>query len=198
MFNRPRGLTVRADNASLSDPTSEYIEPWLQLVGHLLDRPNCELPQVMSISYGVNEQVVPRAYANKICQLFGLLTLRGVSIVVASGDTGPGVSCQSNDGKRDTKFLPAFPATCPYVTSVGATVGMAPEKAMNFSSGGFSEYWTRPAWQESAVRRYLDEHGEKWKQYYARTGRGFPDVAAQGAGFPIFNHGQVEQGGGTR
>lgn len=185
-------------SVSISDPKKEHIEPWLQFVSYMLELPNSELPQVISISYGVNEQAVPRPYALKICQLFGLLTVRGVSIIIASGDQGPGVSCQSNDGTNTTKFLPAFPGGCPYVTSIGATEGNFPEKAINFSSGGFSEYWARPAWQDAAVLKYLKGHGDKWKGYYNQSGRGFPDVSAQGIGYPLYNHDSIESGGGTR
>lgn len=164
----------------------------------MLELPDNKLPQVMSISYGVNEQAVPRDYARNICQMFGLLTLRGVSIIVAAGNTGPGISCQSNDGARKTKFLPIFPAACPYVTSVGATEETCPEKAMNFSSGGFSEYWDRPWWQNNAVSSYLGAHGDRFKGYYKATGRAFPDLAAQGTGYPVYNHNRIENGGGTR
>lgn len=183
---------------SLSDPKKEHVEPWVQFLNHLLALPDRDFPQVMSISYGVNEQNVPKPHALRICELFGLLTVRGMSIIIASGDQGPGVSCQSNDGTKRTKFLPAFPGGCPYITSVGATESTFPEKAVNFSSGGFSEYWPRPAWQESQVSRYLKAHGGRWKGYYNNSGRGFPDVAAQGLGYPIFNHDKIEEGGGTR
>ncbi|OAQ61651.1 peptidase-like protein [Pochonia chlamydosporia 170] len=181
----------------LSDPKKEHVEPWVQFLNHLLALPDRDFPQVMSISYGVNEQNVPKPHALRICELFGLLTVRGMSIIIASGDQGPGVSCQSNDGTKRTKFLPAFPGGCPYITSVGATESTFPEKAVNFSSGGFSEYWPRPAWQESQVSRYLKAHGGRWKGYYNNSGRGFPDVAAQGLGYPIFNHDKIEEGGGT-
>lgn len=183
---------------SISDPVNEYIEPWLQFATHLLELPDEALPQVMSISYGVNEQAVPRAYARKVCQLFGLLTIRGMSIIVASGNTGPGVSCQSNDGAKTSKFLPIFPATCPYVTAVGATEGKGPERAAIFSSGGFSEYWRRPVWQAEAVTRYIKRHGDRWEKFHNQEGRAFPDVAAQGVDYPFFNHDKIESGGGTR
>lgn len=164
----------------------------------MLELPDQELPQVMSISYGENEEAIPRPYAEKLCQMFGQLAIRGMSVIVASGDTGPGVSCQSNDGTDSTRFLPAFPATCPYVTSVGATDGRSPARALNFSSGGFSEYWSRPKWQDKDVNKYLNLHGEKWNKYYNRKGRGFPDVAAQGRGYPVFNHDKIEDAAGTR
>ncbi|KAG6021930.1 hypothetical protein E4U41_002358 [Claviceps citrina] len=181
----------------ISDRQKEYVEPWLQFARHMLELPDQELPQVMSISYGVNEQAIPRPYAERICHMFGQLAARGMSIIVASGDTGPGVSCQSNDGTEATRFLPAFPATCPYVTSVGATAGRCPERALNFSSGGFSDYWSRPRWQDKAVDKFLRLHGRKWNRYYNQEGRGFPDVAAQGTGYPIFNHDKIENGAGT-
>lgn len=164
----------------------------------MLDLADEDLPQVLSISYGVNEQAVPRPRAQQACDMFGQLGARGVSVVVASGDTGPGVSCMSNDGAKTTKFLPMFPSTCPYVTSVGATSGRRPEAAMAFSSGGFSEYWPRPAWQHEPVARYLAEHGDGWRGLYRADGRAFPDVAAQGNKYYIMSHGAVEAASGTR
>lgn len=152
----------------------------------------------MSISYGVNEQDVPRAHAQRICDMIGQLGTRGVSVIASSGDQGPGVSCLSNDGTNTTKFLPAFPASCPYVTSVGGTHGHGPEVAWNLSSGGFSEYWPRPAWQEMAVGEYLARLGGRWKGLYNPRGRGFPDVSAQAMGYQIFDHGKVDNADGTR
>ncbi|EPS92484.1 hypothetical protein FOMPIDRAFT_91996 [Fomitopsis schrenkii] len=35
------------------------------------------------------------------------------------------------------EFVPTFPSGCPYVASVGATQGISPETAADFSSGGF-------------------------------------------------------------
>lgn len=104
----------------------------------------------------------------------------------------------SNDDTNTTKFLPIFPAACPHVTSVGATEGRGPERASNFSSGGFSDYWPRPSWQQDAIQRYLDGHGDKWRTYYHAGGRAYPDVAAQGKAFKFVNHGQIELADGTR
>ncbi|PNY27653.1 Tripeptidyl-peptidase SED2 [Tolypocladium capitatum] len=181
----------------ISNPKKEYIEPWIPFVSHLVELPDDQLPQVVSISYGVNEQVVPEAHAKQVCNMFGLLGTRGVSVIVSSGDTGPGISCQSNDGTNTTKFLPSFPATCPYVTSVGATESNGPESAKNFSSGGFSDYWPRPAWQEKAVGEYISKHGKQWQGYYNHTGRGVPDVAAQGKAYIVVSHGKVAFADGT-
>ena len=50
--------------------------------------------------------------------MFAQLGARGVSVLFSSGDTGVGSACQTNDGKNTTRFLPIFPAACPFVTSV--------------------------------------------------------------------------------
>ena len=165
---------------------------------YLLSLPDKDLPQVVSISYGVNEQHVPKPYAKQVCNMFGQLGTRGVSVVVASGDFGPGYSCQSNDGKNTTKFLPGFPATCPYVTSVGGTESNSPEVAASLSGGGFSEYWSRPNWQDKTIDKYLKKYGNEWKGYYNKNGRAYPDVAALASNHQIMNHGEQETTGGTR
>jgi tripeptidyl-peptidase-1 len=130
--------------------------------------------------------------------MFGQLGTRGVSIIVSSGDLGAGMSCQSNDGTKRTKFIPSFPATCPYVTSVGSTQGIGPETAASFSSGGFSDYFGRPEWQDEAVGGYLRLHEDEWKDYYDPLGRGFPDVATQGVNYSFWNHGELDLTTGTR
>ena len=186
-------MTVNSVPAS-----SGLAESYLELGVHLLDLPDERLPQVISISYGTNEQVLDESYARTVCDTFGQLGTRGVSIIAAAGNLGPGVSCLANDGSNSTRFLPGFPASCPYVTAIGATEGNNPEVATNFSSGGFSLYFDRPAWQKDAVGSYLDAHGEEWEGCYNRDGRGYPDVAALGWGHQTVNHGVVETTGGTR
>lgn len=95
----------------------------------------------------------------------------------------------SNDGKNTTKFQPQFPASCPYVTSVGGTRYIEPEQAVFFSSGGFSNIWARPWYQELAVPKYLSILGDHNKGFFNTSGRGFPDVAAQGQNFRVFDKG---------
>ena len=57
------------------------------------------------------------------------LGARGVTVLLSSGDEGVGYSgdCLANDGKNRSTFLPKFPSSCPYVTSVGATYKFNPE-----------------------------------------------------------------------
>lgn len=182
----------------LVDPEVAAVEPYLSLTTHLLELSDEDLPQVVSISYGVNEQHMPFEYANTFCDQVGQLGLRGVSVITSAGNNGPGISCMSNDGKNTTKFLPGFPQSCPYITSVGGTGGNSPEVAWNFSSGGFSDYWKRPEWQSDVIEKYLEEHGDEWKGYYNETGRAYPDVASLAWGHQIINHDLVETTGGTR
>ncbi|KAK7957341.1 uncharacterized protein PG986_006563 [Apiospora aurea] len=105
------------------------------------------LPRVVSNSYTDDEQSVPLSYANHVCDRFSYLALRGVSVLVASGDAGiQGTTfsdCKDPDGEN--RFIPTFPAACPWVTTVGAAT----------SWGGFSNYFAQPAWQKDAVAKYL-------------------------------------------
>ncbi|KAK4157169.1 peptidase-like protein [Chaetomidium leptoderma] len=171
------------------DPNEVSNEPYLDFFSHLLKLPDFELPQTLTTSYGEDEQSVPRPYAEKVCQMIGQLGARGVSVIFSSGDTGVGSACQTNDGKNTTRFLPTFPAACPYVTSVGGTHYVAPEQAVDFSSGGFSDLWPRPRYQDAAVSTYLRHHlgKDRWAGLYNPHGRGFPDVAAQGAHYHVFS-----------
>ncbi|CAA9959025.1 Pro-kuma-activ domain containing protein [Pyrenophora teres f. maculata] len=179
------------------DQTDIQNEPYLDLFTYLMELDDDELPQVLSTSYGENEQSVPAAYAKKVCDMIGQLGARGVSVIFSSGDSGTGSACQTNDGNNTTRFSPIFPAACPYVTSVGGTAGVAPEKAVDFSSGGFSDLWPRPAYQEKAVGDYLKILGNRWEGLYNPNGRGFPDVAAQGQGFQVVDSGRVSSVAGT-
>jgi tripeptidyl-peptidase-1 len=162
-------------------------EPYLDFLEYMLALPTHDLPQTITMSYGEDEQSLPEAYSRQVCSMFGQLGARGVSVIFSSRDTGPGSACQTNDGKNTTRLLPIFPAACPWVTSVGATGGVEPEAAAYFSSGGFSDRFTRPAYQANAVNKYLERLGDRWKGLYNPHGRGFHDVAAQGVNFHIID-----------
>lgn len=183
----------------LDQPTQDgnANEPYLEFFTYLVGLEDEKLPQVLSTSYGEDEQSVPAEYAKKVCDMIGQLGTRGVSVIFSSGDTGVGSACQTNDGKNTTRFLPTFPASCPYVTSVGGTTQVEPEQAVDFSSGGFSDLWDRPAYQEEAVSEYLTKLGDRWAGLYNPSGRGFPDVAAQGTRFRVVDKGIEISVGGT-
>ncbi|KAJ5110435.1 Peptidase S8/S53 subtilisin/kexin/sedolisin [Penicillium argentinense] len=179
------------------DPNNNNNEPYLDFLQNVVKMSNEELPQVISTSYGENEQSVPEKYARTVCNLFAQLGSRGVSVIFSSGDSGVGAACQTNDGKNTTHFPPQFPAACPWVTSVGATTHTSPEKAVSFSSGGFSDLWERPKYQEEAVSAFLQDLGDQWSGLFNAKGRAFPDVAAQGQNFAIYEKGRLTRVDGT-
>ena len=140
-----------------------------------------------------DEQTVSYDYATHVCNQFAQLGARGVSVMFATGDVGVGAEgdCFTNDGRNASAFLPQFPPSCPYVTAVGATQGLNPEVAAydgryEFTSGGgFSNYFPRPAYQARVVGNYLSQYiGNEYAGLYNVSGRGYPDIAAQGANFP--------------
>ncbi|RPA99590.1 subtilisin-like protein [Choiromyces venosus 120613-1] len=180
------------------DAVENDSEPYLDWLNWLLKQD--DIPQTITTSYGESEQIVPLSYRKSVCNLFAQLGARGVSVLFSSGDSGPGWSCLSNDGKNTTKFLPTFPAACPFVTSVGGTIQVKPEKAVYFSSGGFSETWDMPDYQKDAVNAFYMNHPNSWKpwaKYFVKGGRGFPDVSAQGDNYHVILGGRDYLIGGT-
>lgn len=170
---------------NLDEPTAadNENEPYLNYYDYLLSQPNDALPQVITNSYGDDEQTVPERYAKRVCNQIGMMGIRGFTILESAGDTGVGGPCQSNDGKNTSQFTPTFPGTCPYITAVGGTQSLEPEVAWDSGSGGFSNYFGRAWYQEAAVKYYLaHEISNTTKAYYKSytnfKGRGFPDIAA--------------------
>ncbi|KAH8988440.1 subtilisin-like protein [Lactarius hatsudake] len=171
-------------------------DPYLSWLNYILKQEN--IPQTISISYGNEEKNYPRGDAIYVCRLFGQLGLRGVSVLFASGDAGVGLGdCKAKDGS--VRFSPMFPATCPFVTSVGGATGggFLPEVAAGLSGGGFSTLFSRPNYQQQAVSSYLQNIGSQYQGMYNPTGRGVPDIAAQALKFPIILDGNVHIVSGT-
>lgn len=109
-------------------PENEPFLDWLYLLGNTTSP-----PLVFSTSYGEDETSVDLDYAERMNQEFQKNSLRGVSFLFASGDSGVGAM----SGQCD-EFMPMFPADSPYVTAVGATTQIGPETGAGLSSGGFS------------------------------------------------------------
>ncbi|KAJ5152693.1 Peptidase S8/S53 subtilisin/kexin/sedolisin [Penicillium canariense] len=179
------------------DVNNNNNEPYLEFLQNLVNMDDKDLPQVISTSYGEDEQSVPATYARSVCNLFMQLGSRGVSVIFSSGDSGVGAACQTNDGTNTTHFPPQFPAACPWVTSVGATTNISPERAVYFSSGGFSDLWERPDWQNASVAAYLSQLGDRQAGLFNASGRAFPDVAAQGQNYAIYEKGRMTKVDGT-
>lgn len=184
---------------------------------------NCgttSLTQVLSVSYGSPEINMPVKFAQRACNEYMKLGLKGHTLLFASGDYGPAgnaipqgnVSAVSNacinlDDPQNgllngTVFNPEFPATCPYVLSVGATqldsdepvanretVMHIPSESLDFpsyisfgSSGGFSNYFREPKYQASAVSNYLAKYKPEYKTYKFPCGQ---KVGTDGGIYPM-------------
>ncbi|KAK0478663.1 family S53 protease-like protein [Armillaria luteobubalina] len=139
-------------------------------------------PQVLTTSYGFDETDIPASVAIRLCNAYMTLGARGVSVIFSSGDGGVG---GSQSGESCTNFIPTFPGGCPYETSA------------SFSSGGFSNIFARPSYQASTVTTYLNALGGTNSGRFNTTGRGFPDVAAQGSNIEIVDGGQTGLVSGT-
>lgn len=170
-------------------------EPYLDWLDFILTQDT--IPQVISTSYGDNEQTVPKEYAETVCKRLAILGARGTTVLFSSGDYGVGGGdCKTNDGTDTTLFQPSFPASCPFVTTVGGTISI-PEVAVNFSGGGFSRYFPQPSYQKGAVDAYLYSLNGDHEGLFNRSGRAYPDVAAQASGFQVVIGGKVQSIGGT-
>lgn len=170
----------------MSNSTLNSNEPWLEFLESLLAMDDDTLPKVLSLSYTDDEQSTPRAYAIKVCDLFMQLAARGVSVLAASGDGGAyGIDsgdCLVNSGPNqgEKHFLASFPASCPYVTAVGAVSQYVPWEPTSWSSGGFSEYFEVPEWQANDTANYIASLNGTHDGWYNGSGRGYPDVTLIG------------------
>ncbi|KAF4603036.1 hypothetical protein EYR38_003441 [Pleurotus pulmonarius] len=163
---------------------------------------------VISTSYGYNEADLNPTYTARQCAEYAKLGLMGITMLFSSGDSGVGGNngvCMSEFGFPDaygSVFNPGFPASCPFVTVVGATQinknapVTAPEAAIDqviFSGGGFSNHFAMPDYQKDHVNNYLTKFPPSHPDdIWNSTGvaRAFPDIAANGANFVAAVNGQ--------
>ncbi|CAG8908338.1 unnamed protein product [Penicillium nalgiovense] len=165
-----------------------------------------DTPKVISISYGSAEADLPISYQRRQCAEFMKLGTMGVSVLVASGDSG--VSGRGGDptpsnclGTNGRIFAPDFPATYHQEQAVTRFP----------SGGGFSNIYKAPDYQAQAVADYFDKAQPSYPYYesvdnssfgenngiYNRIGRAYPDVAAVGDKVVIYNRGMAVSIGGT-
>ncbi|ETS87832.1 hypothetical protein PFICI_01660 [Pestalotiopsis fici W106-1] len=176
--------SVGGNNNQIYEYLSEY----------LLALSAAERPNVVSVSYGGDESSVTKSVASTTCNQFMQLGAAGVSILFASGDSGVGSGCTISGSKA---YQPDFPGGCPYVTMVGGTTGSTTEQAWVDGGGGFSNYFTRPTWQDTQVSSWLSKNKDGNTQYYNSAGRAYPDVAAAATYFEIVDGSKTEAVDGT-
>jgi len=155
------------------------LEGFLDMAALLLNEESP--PHVFTTSYGPNEDDVPIGLSYNLCYVYAQLGARGTSVLFASGDGG----VSGTQSSTCTDFVVPFPDGCPFMTNVGSTTGISPETGAWFSSGGFSNYFSRPVYQEAAVSAYLAYLGDTYQGLYNASGRAFPDVATQGVNFSV-------------
>ncbi|KAH8987015.1 subtilisin-like protein [Lactarius akahatsu] len=170
-------------------------DPFINWLDYVLGQWN--VPQTVSTSYGKPEHTVSPDYATHVCNLFAQLGVRGASVLFATGNDGVGRGdclVRDSSGNSRVQFLPTFPSSCPWVTSVGGTTGYNPEVAASLSGGGFSVYFPRPSYQNNAVPTFLLNLGGQYNGLFNPGGRGVPDIALQAMDYPIFfknKHGRL-------
>jgi tripeptidyl-peptidase-1 len=171
-----------------SSPDNEPYMVWLSDVSKASNP-----PLIFSISYGDDEPTVQFDYGSRCNAEFMKAGARGITILAASGDSGVGSS-----GGSCNKFVGQWPAASPYLTAVGGTTGSSKESGVDFSGGGFSNYWDRPDWQKDSVAQYFKVAKNLPPQAkYNQTSRGWPDVSALSTDFSIFVGGFEEGVDGT-
>ncbi|KAJ7114150.1 family S53 protease-like protein [Mycena crocata] len=178
---------------SVGEASTDGLDGFMDIITAVSKEPKGTRPNVLTTSYGFDESDLSRPVANSLCNAYMQLGALGTSILFSSGDGG----VSGSQSKSCTNFVPTFPSDCSYVTSVGATGGIS-EIASSFSSGvGFSNYFAVPPYQTADVAKYLTSLGSTNSGKFNRTGRGFPDVAAQGENFEIAWNSQVGTVDGT-
>ncbi len=151
-------------------------------------------PSVLSISYGSPElnQLDPgdQSALNAVSAIFQEAAMLGVTVFVASGDTG--ADWDQTDGRAHV----SYPASDPGVTAVGGTVISNvtsidfEEHTWPYTGGGISAYFAKPDWQANAGVP-VSANGD------GRVGRGVPDVAAHVGSYSFYVNGVYNSYSGT-
>lgn len=162
------------------------------------------------------------------------LVARGVTVLASSGDNGvagSGCNCYStlpvsysncacqapspstasswtgSNSWSGNGYFPSFPATCPYVTAVGATMGgstVVPSPGQSeiacqsnmggviTTGGGFSTYFPQPSWQTNAVNAYFSRvPASSLSPGFNVKGRGYPDISLLGVDYQVVIDGSI-------
>jgi kumamolisin len=136
-------------------------------------------PTVISISWGLAEDLQTPRFKHEMDKAFQRAALLGVTVFTSAGDDGSRDLCKDptcQDAQDDGRAHVDFPASSPYVISCGGTrLDSSGETVWNdgpayATGGGVSEFFPLPSWQANANVPPNANHGGK-------VGRGVPDVA---------------------
>lgn len=187
---------------SIDSSSSDPFLDWAQALAG-----TANVPQVHSISYGGYEDSDSSSDAMSVFNTeVQKLGLRGVTVVVSSGDDG----VAGNAARSDLQYCgysASFPASSPYVTAVGATQGPETGKpevvcssktgGVITSGGGFSSVFPRPSYQSAKVSEYFKSVASAPISGYNANGRGYPDVSVLGYNYVVTIGGQFTLESGT-
>lgn len=201
-------LTYWTTNVLPVPPAGDVVLQWLI---NLASTPNPSW--IHSISYGPPESHLSAAMLQRMNEEFVKLSLRGITFITSSGDDG--VNRRTARGNPSQCGLsPQYPASNPWVTTVGGTMG--PEYSISertcqtnvdgykttiTSGGGFSIFYDQPDYQTAAVNTYL-----QWAQAqgvlppantFNSSKRAYPDVSLLAHGIDTIINGNFLPLGGT-
>eukprot|EP01035_Chromulina_nebulosa_P018025 gene18025-23666_t len=174
-------------------------------------------PLVISISYGTYEMYTPNSVLSTFNTEAIKLGLRGVTIVVASGDDGvTGYLWESTSFDINTcGYYAMFPASSPFVTTIGGTMGgmettgsKSPEVACQSSAGAsittggsFSQNFSALSFMTTAQNKYFSTVStaitQSPYQMYIQGNRGYPDLAMASSRYQIAINGKMYSVSGT-
>jgi tripeptidyl-peptidase-1 len=178
------------------NPGKTY-DRFVSFLQDLLTNSTDSLPSVVSFSESLAESQLDPAYARRACNMMAQIGARGISLLFSAGNNG----AQGNPNSPEI-LQTKFPASCPWVTSVGGTTNLGAETAATQSTldtftksfytasgGGFSNLFPRPNYQSYAVPNYIKTQVPT--TYYNisgfnASGRGVPDLAAFSTNYPTF------------
>lgn len=205
------GLAPKASLLVYAAPASNSTLSTIDEYTQILDQ---DRVQVLSSSWGLCESSMQSLDAGLIQSentLFEQAASEGISVFVASGDTGSEACNQADASMKQLSVQD--PASQPYVTSVGGTeltaLGPPPtEKVWNDPStsptgaggGGISSQWPMPSWQAGpgVINKYSSKTPCQATSGYCRE---VPDVSAsadyQAHGYIFFWNSKWLMNGGT-
>eukprot|EP01035_Chromulina_nebulosa_P017782 gene17782-23388_t len=191
--------------------TKTYVS-WLITIGN-----QSNPQQVISISYGSYETKVSKSQLLSFNIEAMKLGLRGVTIIAASGDDGvTGFSYESTSyNMTKCGYYAMWPASSPYVTAVGGTMGGMETTATKTSEvaaqsnlgaaittgGGFSNNYTALSFMLTAQNYYFQYVSstilQSPYQPYVSTNRGYPDISVAACNYQIIINGKTYGVSGT-
>ena len=160
-------------------------------------------PSVLSISWGLAEDLAPDQFKTAVDQALASAGATGITVLVASGDQGS-TGSWGQQGPPDALAHVNLVASSPNATGVGGTVlqpdgsgGVAAEVVWNngaatsASGGGVSAFFPVPSFQSGAGINPVSANPPN------DPGRGAPDVAANADNYQVFVRGQSAAVSGT-